>query len=75
VVAWGVLVLMGGVTAVGLSLGDEVVAWGVLVLMGGGDVSLVEGGFASPQPMSTNKKLAVRLILSMFILKPDFALC
>jgi hypothetical protein len=52
-----------------------VVAWGVLALIGGGDVSWVEGGFASPQPMSNNKKLAVRLILSMLILKPDFALC
>jgi hypothetical protein len=75
VVAWGVLLLTGGVTAVGLSAGAEVVAWGVLVLIGGGDVSLVEGDCASPQPISTNKKLAVRLILSMLILKPDFALC
>lgn len=66
---------MGGVTTVGLSPGDDVAAWGVLVLIGGGDVSLVDGGVAEPQPMSKNKKLAVRLILSMLILKPDFALC
>ena len=66
---------MGGVTTVGLSAGADLVAWGVLLLMGGGDVSLVDGGVAEPQPMSTNKKLAVRLILSMLILKPDFALC
>jgi hypothetical protein len=66
---------MGGVTTVGLSAGAEVVAWGVLVLMGGGDVSLVEGGFASPQPMSTNKKLAVSVILRLLILKPKSALC
>jgi hypothetical protein len=66
---------MGGVTTVGLSAGAEVVTWGVLVLMGGGDVSLVDGGVASPQPMRNNKKLAVRVILSMLILKPDFALC
>jgi hypothetical protein len=58
---------MGGVTTVGLSPGAEVVAWGVLVLIGGGDVSLVEGGFAEPQPMSTNKKLAVRGILILLI--------
>ena len=66
---------MGGVTAVGLSRGDDLVAWGVLLLIGGGDVSWVEGGFAEPQPMRNNKKLAVRVILILLILKPDFALC
>jgi hypothetical protein len=45
------------------------------VLIGGGDVSFVEGGVAEPQPISNNKKLAVSVILSMLILKPDFALC
>jgi hypothetical protein len=66
---------MGGVTTVGLSAGAEVVAWGVLLLMGGGDVSWVEGGVVSPQPISTNKKLAVRVILILLILKPKSALC
>src|SRR4028119_40707 len=69
VVACGVLVLTGtgGVAAVGLSAGDEVVACGVLVLTGGEDVSWVEGLFVSPQPMRAIKKLAMRVILTVFI--------
>jgi hypothetical protein len=66
-VAWGVLVLTGGVAAVGLAVGDE---FAVGVLTDGDNVSWVEGLFASPQPMSAIKQLAIRVISSLPILKP-----
>lgn len=65
--AWGVLMLTGGVAAVGLVVGDE---FAVGVLTDGDNVSWVEGLFASPQPMSAIKQLAIRVISSLPILKP-----
>ncbi len=69
----GVLLLTGGELV--LIRGDESVACGVLLPTGGVDVSGVEGVFVSPQPTSTIKKLAARVILSLLILKSDSAFC
>jgi hypothetical protein len=65
--AWGVLMLTGGVAAFGLVVGDE---FAVGVLTDGDNVSWVEGLFASPQPISAIKQLAIRVISSLPILKP-----